>query len=74
MTIFDWSNQTFPDWFPAIELEKAFPGFKQAYSFNATAIPDMNNTILVEDLPGRNYLVSAQNFSAGELQSVLDWF
>jgi hypothetical protein len=29
---------------------------------------------LVEDLPGRNYLVSAQNFSAGELQSVLDWF
>lgn len=74
MTIFDWSNQTFPDWFPAIELEKAFSGFQQAYSFNATAIPDMNNTILVEDLPGLNYLISAQNFSAGELQSVLDWF
>jgi hypothetical protein len=29
---------------------------------------------LVEDLPGLNYLISAQNFSAGKLQSVLDWF
>jgi hypothetical protein len=74
MTIFDWSNQTFLDWFPAIELEKAFPGFQQAYSFYATAIPDMNNTILVENFPGLNYFIVAQNFSAGMLQSVLDWF
>jgi hypothetical protein len=29
---------------------------------------------LVENLPGLNYLIAAQNFSAEMLQSVLDWF
>jgi hypothetical protein len=29
---------------------------------------------LVENLPGLNYLTAAQNFSAGMLQSLLDWF
>ncbi len=73
MTLFDWSNQTYPNWFAAVELDKAFPGFQQAYSFNATTIPELNNTILVEGLPGLNYLVAAQNFSAGKLQSVLSF-
>jgi hypothetical protein len=73
MTLFDWSNQTYPNWFAAVELNKAFAGFQQAYSFNATTFPEMNNTILVEGLPGLNYLVAAQNFSAGKLQSVFSF-
>ncbi len=73
MTLFDWSNQTYPNWFAAVELNKAFAGFQQAYSFNATTFPEMNNTLLVEGLPGLNYLVAAQNFSAGKLQSVFSF-
>lgn len=80
MTIFDWSTTTYVDWFAVVEMDKAFPGFQQAYSFNATALTaaQMNNTFLnnsfvVQGLEGGNYLMAEQNFDAGKLQSVISF-
>jgi hypothetical protein len=79
MTLFDWSNTTYPDWFGVLEMPNAFLGFEQAYSFNATMMPDLNGTtppnttILVQGLEGLNYLMAATNLSAGKLQSVFSF-
>lgn len=78
MTLFDWSNTTYPDWFTIVEMPNAYAGFEKAYSFNATAMPLMNDTtantsILVRGLEGLNYLMAATNRSAGKLQSVFSF-
>lgn len=78
MTLFDWSNTTYPDWFTVLEMPKTFAGFEKAYSFNATKMPLMNDTtantsILVQGLEGLNYLMAQTNLSAGKLQSVFSF-
>lgn len=78
MTLFDWSNTTYPDWFTVVEMPKVFQGFEKAYSFNATKMPPLNDTtanssILVQGLEGLNYLMAATNRSAGKLQSVFSF-
>lgn len=79
MTLFDWSDVTFPDWFAVLQMPGAYQGFQQAYSFNATKMPNMNGTapdntsVMVTGLQGLNYLMAATNRSAGKLQSVFSY-
>ncbi|XP_006406797.2 COBRA-like protein 8 [Eutrema salsugineum] len=60
ITIFNWGETNFADWFAAVELKKGAPGFEKAYSFNGTtvAVNGKNTTVLMEGLPGLNYLVA----------------
>ncbi|KAK6138785.1 hypothetical protein DH2020_027471 [Rehmannia glutinosa] len=60
ITIFNWDEYSFADWFTAIQLDKAAPGFEAVYSFNGTSldIDGVNNTIFMQGLPGLNYLVA----------------
>ncbi|KAK3444471.1 hypothetical protein EUGRSUZ_A00190 [Eucalyptus grandis] len=60
VTIFNWDETSFPDWFTAFQMDKAAPGFEKAYSFNGTMleINGVNSTILMQGLPGLNYLVA----------------
>lgn len=78
MTLLDWSNVTYPDWYAVVEMDKAYSGLQQAYSFNATKLSAVNNSLLnnsfvVQGLPGLNYLMAAQNLSSGKLQSVFSF-
>ncbi|XP_071694601.1 COBRA-like protein 7 [Rutidosis leptorrhynchoides] len=59
LTIFNWEDAPFVDWFVAVQNDKFTPGFEKVYSFNGTVldINDKNNTILMQGLPGLNYLV-----------------
>ncbi|KAJ8766223.1 hypothetical protein K2173_022282 [Erythroxylum novogranatense] len=57
ITVFNWKDTAFPDWFTAVQLDQAAPGFESAYSFNGSLLNDVNNTIFMQGLPGLNYLV-----------------
>ncbi|XP_030474580.2 COBRA-like protein 7 [Syzygium oleosum] len=57
ITIFNWGETAFVDWFTAVELDKAAAGFQATYSFNGTLMNDVKNTIFMEGLPGLNYLI-----------------
>ncbi|KAL1548149.1 COBRA-like protein 7 [Salvia divinorum] len=61
ITIFNWDDFPFVDWFTAVELNKGAPGFEAVYSFNGTALDldgdGVNNTIFMQGLEGLNYLV-----------------
>ncbi|URD78195.1 COBRA-like protein 7 [Musa troglodytarum] len=54
VTLFNWREDQFADWFLAVKMDKAYPGYEQMYSFNGTAMGD--NTIFMQGLPGLNYL------------------
>ncbi|XP_059632778.1 COBRA-like protein 7 [Cornus florida] len=58
ITIFNWDDTAFVDWFAAVQLDKAAPGFEKVYSFNGSALNDVNNTIFMQGLEGLNYLVA----------------
>lgn len=59
ITIFNWDGEPFVDWFTAVELDKAAPGFEKVYSFNGTQLSGVdNNTIFMQGLEGLNYLVA----------------
>lgn len=60
ITLFNWQETSFPDWFAAVQLDKAAAGFEAMYSFNGSILEmdGVNNTILMEGLPGLNYLVA----------------
>ncbi|KAJ1383295.1 COBRA, plant [Sesbania bispinosa] len=60
VTLFNWGDTSFADWFAAIQMDKAAAGFEKMYSFNASAldIDGVNNTIIMQGLPGLNYLVA----------------
>lgn len=83
ITIFNWGGTNFADWSAAVELKNAAPDFEKAYSFNATtvAVDGKNTTVLIEGLPGLNYLVAevdAKNPSKdyrvpGKQQSVISF-
>lgn len=57
ITVFNWDDEAFVDWFTAVELDKAALGFDKVYSFNGSALNGVNNTIFMQGLPGLNYLV-----------------
>ncbi|KAI4311101.1 hypothetical protein MLD38_036026 [Melastoma candidum] len=60
ITVFNWDEVAFPDWFAAVELDKAAAGFQAMYSFNSTVLDagSGNNTIVMQGKPGLNYLVA----------------
>ncbi|KAL3643395.1 hypothetical protein CASFOL_014210 [Castilleja foliolosa] len=81
LTLFNWDDYAFADWFTAVQLKKASPGFDKVYSFNGTRLPGVNNTIFMQGLPGLNYLVGEVNGThpdrdprvPGKQQSVLSF-
>ena len=58
VTLFNWGDTSFVDWFAAVQMDKVAAGFEKMYSFNATTLDGVNNTIFMQGLPGLNYLVA----------------
>ncbi|KAI4320778.1 hypothetical protein MLD38_034223 [Melastoma candidum] len=61
VTLFNWGDFPFEDWSAAVQIKKAFAGYEKAYSFNGTALPEVNNTIFIQGLKGLNYLMGETN-------------
>ncbi|XP_045786816.1 COBRA-like protein 7 [Trifolium pratense] len=63
VTLFNWGETNFADWFAAVQMDKAAAGFEKMYSFNASSleIDGVNNTIIMQGLEGLNYLVGETN-------------
>ncbi|XP_022716942.1 COBRA-like protein 10 [Durio zibethinus] len=61
VTLFNWGDSPFEDWFTAVEMKKAFPGYENVYSFNGTKLKSPKNTLFFQGLPGLNYLVAETN-------------
>ncbi|XP_075656031.1 COBRA-like protein 7 [Castanea sativa] len=79
ITLFNWGDTSFADWFAAVELDKASAGFQQMYSFNGSTLSlnGVNDTIFMQGNPGLNYLVAEdqqQNpWVPGKQQSVISF-
>ncbi|KAK9281174.1 hypothetical protein L1049_004069 [Liquidambar formosana] len=58
ITLFNWGETGFADWFTAVQLDRAGPGFESVYSFNGSALPGDNSTIFMWGLPGSNHLLA----------------
>ncbi|KAJ8899093.1 hypothetical protein K2173_010246 [Erythroxylum novogranatense] len=58
ITIFNWGENEFVDWFATVQLDKAMPGFEKVYSLNGSAITDPNNTIFMQGFKDLNYLLA----------------
>lgn len=63
ITLFNWGETDFVDWFAALQFDKAVPGFQTMYSFNGSALPGVpaNNTIFMQGKPGLNYLLAEKD-------------
>lgn len=61
ITLFNWEDYPFEDWFTAIQLNKAGRGYENVYSFNGTRLPNVKNTIFLQGLPGLTYLMGEVN-------------
>ncbi|KAL9236348.1 hypothetical protein vseg_011031 [Gypsophila vaccaria] len=61
MTLFNWGETAFNDWFVGVQLGKASKGYEKAYSFNGTLLRDVNDTIFLQGLKGLNYLIAETN-------------
>lgn len=57
ITLFNWGDYTFKNWFTAIRIPKAYDGYENVYSFNGTKLPKLQKTIFFSGLPGLNYLM-----------------
>ncbi|KAE8697934.1 COBRA-like protein 8 [Hibiscus syriacus] len=58
ITIFNWGESSFEDWFTAVQLDNAVPGFEAVYTFNGSVLQGSNNTISMQGRPGLNYLLA----------------
>ncbi|KDP27873.1 hypothetical protein JCGZ_18953 [Jatropha curcas] len=58
ITIFNWDEISFADWFAAVQLDNAAAGFEAMYSLNGSSLEGVNNTITMQGLSGLNYLVA----------------
>lgn len=61
ITLFNWGEINFEDWYTAIQIKNAYHGYENIYSFNGTRLPQLNNTIFFQGLPGLNYLMAEVN-------------
>ncbi|KAE8681036.1 Thiazole biosynthetic enzyme, chloroplast (ARA6) (THI1) (THI4) [Hibiscus syriacus] len=62
MTLFNWGELPFVDWFVAVEMKKAYKGYDQVYSFNGTKnLNNVKNTIFFQALKGLEYLMQGTN-------------
>ncbi|XP_076934355.1 COBRA-like protein 7 [Bidens hawaiensis] len=59
LTLFNWEDAAFPDWFVAVQSDHFAPGLEKVYSFNGTTLEvnGKTDTILMQGLPGLNYLM-----------------
>lgn len=80
ITLFNWGDLAFEDWFAAVKMDKAYEGYENVYSFNGTRLPQVNKTIFFQGLEGLNYLVAETNGSKpgeprvpGKQQSVISF-
>ncbi|XP_019458562.1 PREDICTED: COBRA-like protein 10 [Lupinus angustifolius] len=60
ITIFNWADYTFDDWFTALKFDRYFEDFEDVYSFNGTRIPGIK-TIFFQGVKGLNYLAGETN-------------
>ncbi|KAE8692046.1 COBRA-like protein 8 [Hibiscus syriacus] len=58
ITLFNWGESRFEDWFAAVQLDNAVPGFEEVYTFNGSVLQGSNNTIFMQGRPGLNYLLA----------------
>uniref|UniRef100_A0A0E0ADG7 COBRA C-terminal domain-containing protein n=1 Tax=Oryza glumipatula TaxID=40148 RepID=A0A0E0ADG7_9ORYZ len=57
ITIFNWQDYTFKDWFAAVTMRDHYSGYENVYSFNGTKMgAPFNNSIFMQGLPGLTYL------------------
>ncbi|KAH7546656.1 hypothetical protein FEM48_Zijuj01G0224600 [Ziziphus jujuba var. spinosa] len=81
ITLFNWEDYSFEDWFAAFQIKKAYAGFENVYSFNGTRLPNRKDTIFMQGLKGLNFLVGETNGShpdtdprvPGKQQSVISF-
>ncbi|KAL1537363.1 COBRA-like protein 10 [Salvia divinorum] len=81
VTLFNWGDIDFADWFVAVQLDTTAEGFQRAYSFNGTLLREPNDTVFMTGLPGLNYLMAEANGThpekdprvPGKQQSVLSF-
>ncbi|MBA0874453.1 hypothetical protein Goshw_016958 [Gossypium schwendimanii] len=80
MTLFNWGETQFKDWYAAVELKKAASGYDDVYSFNGTKLVSPKNTIFFQGLKGLEYLIEIKNGSSdsepkvpGKQQSVISF-
>ncbi|CAL9078247.1 unnamed protein product [Musa acuminata var. zebrina] len=61
ITLFNWADYTFKNWFVALEMDKFYRGYEKVYSFNGTKLQGpgrLNKTIFLQGLEGLNYLIA----------------
>uniref|UniRef100_A0A0D9VPJ3 COBRA C-terminal domain-containing protein n=1 Tax=Leersia perrieri TaxID=77586 RepID=A0A0D9VPJ3_9ORYZ len=76
ITIFNWQDYTFKDWFAAVTMGDHYSGYENVYSFNGTRMgTPFNNTIFMQGLPGLTYLepITDGRTPAGPRQSVISF-
>ncbi|KAF8409520.1 hypothetical protein HHK36_005597 [Tetracentron sinense] len=61
VTLFNWEDFYFEDWFTAVQMKKGYSGYENVYSFNGTKLPQLNNTIFFQGLQGLNFLMGETN-------------
>ncbi|KAM7279016.1 hypothetical protein ACFE04_006150 [Oxalis oulophora] len=80
ITLFNWDDISFEDWFAAFRLDKTAKGFEKVYSFNGSLLTDVKNTVFIHGLEGLNFLMGETNGSSprdpkvpGKQQSVISF-
>ncbi|KAL5097905.1 hypothetical protein RYX36_002232 [Vicia faba] len=81
ITIFNWGETNFADWFAAVQMDKGAIGFEEMYSFNGGLLERLNTTIFMQGKKGLNFLVAEANGSnprkdlrvPGKQQSVISF-
>ncbi|TYG65511.1 hypothetical protein ES288_D06G191600v1 [Gossypium darwinii] len=66
LTLFNWKSIDFENWFTAVQFKKAGSGYERMFSFNATLLKELNNTIFIQGIEGMNYLIGKKNGSDPE--------
>jgi len=81
ITIFNWGETNYADWFAAVQMDKGAIGFEEMYSFNGSLLERLNTTIFMQGKKGLNFLVAEANGSnprrdprvPGKQQSVISF-
>ncbi|KAK6937333.1 COBRA, plant [Dillenia turbinata] len=58
ISILNWGDASFANWFAAVELDKAMAGFEKAHSINANVLDCSDNTSFMQGLKDMNFLLS----------------
>lgn len=61
ITLLNWGETDLADWFAAVQLDNAGPGFEQVYSFNGTTLAGSNNTIFLQGISDFNNLAAEKD-------------